>query len=468
VFKRWLFSVGALAVLAACGGGGSEETARAETPASVASAGHATVAGPTAVAGTERELIVMLRANAQVTAVAARHGGVVLDRFGQRPIYRLQWPSAAAADAALNGLRADTEVRFAERNELTDAPEARRQVVWAVRQVVWAVGTPVESYREQWVPLALGLEAAHAQSTGAGIRVAVLDTGADLQHPALAGRYARRADGSVLGFDFVDNDALPQEAGSSADAGFGHGTHVAGLVALAAPSAQLMPVRVLDAAGRGNAWVLAEALMWAVDPDGNPATDDGAHVINLSLGTTQPTRLLNTLVELATCSDDDDDEDDDDYSDPGFDDDKARCNLRGGVVVMAAAGNSGSASERQYPAAEAAEGQLAVTALAQDARLAGFANRGSWVQLAAPGNQVISTWPGGGYATLSGSSMATPLASGVAALVLATKPDLKPVDVSKRLAERSIAVCDAPGLRGLHALGAVADFVPPDPSCPPR
>ena len=83
---------------------------------------------------------------------------------------------------------------------------------------------------------------------------------------------------------------------------------MAGLVALAAPEAKIMPVRVLDAAGRGNVWVLAEGIGWAVDPDARPDTDDGAHVINLSLGTTRPTRLLETAVALATCNFADDDD----------------------------------------------------------------------------------------------------------------------------------------------------------------
>ena len=70
--------------------------------------------------------------------------------------------------------------------------------------------------------------------------------------------------------------------GTAANLGFGHGTHVAGLVALTAPDAKIVPYRVLDENGEGNVWVLAEALLRAIDPDGNPAKDDGAHVINIS------------------------------------------------------------------------------------------------------------------------------------------------------------------------------------------
>lgn len=100
---------------------------------------------------------------------------------------------------------------------------------------------------------------AYGQSR-AGVTVAVLDTGVDPNHPAFAGRLA-------LGFDFVDFDADPREEGvAGVHAGYGHGTHVTGLIALVAPDAKIMPVRVLDQDGVGNIWVLAEGLLYASIP----------------------------------------------------------------------------------------------------------------------------------------------------------------------------------------------------------
>jgi subtilisin family serine protease len=445
--KKIITTLGTLAALAACGGGGSSAEV---TPAPTTATADAALAG---------EIVLMLRTGAVIDDVLLAYGLQRIDQFGQRPIFRTRIAAGTTVDGTLAALRADPRIRFAEPNFEAQAPEARRLEVWAI-------GGSAQDYGAQWAPQALALAAAHQRSTGAGVRVAVLDTGLELTHPQLAPRIARDGQGRVLGRDFVDGDDDAGEMGSRADAGFGHGTHVAGLVALAAPAATLMPVRVLEPSGRGNLWVLAEALLWAADPDGNPASDDGAHIVNLSVGTDRPTRLLNTAVELATCSDDDDNEEDDDYSDPGFDADRLRCSLQGGVVVMAAAGNGGSASDLHYPAAEAAAGQLAVTATAPDGRLATFANRGAWVQLAAPGAQVISTVPGGGWGTWSGTSMASPLAAGVAALVLAANPDWKPVDVTKRLLDRSTPVCGSSTLRSLHADGAVADYVPAAPACP--
>jgi subtilisin family serine protease len=454
-----------LLTLAACGSGSGIETpeagatlaATAEDGRAYASGARRAAPGPNAVV--PGEAIVMLVTGVPIEAVLASHGLGLIDRFGQRPIYRLSVPASQPLETVLAALRADGRVRFAEANVESETPEGRHQIIWAM-------GEP-GAYTGQWAPNALALPQAHTWSTGVGVRVAVLDGGVDLNHPRLVSAWARDAAGDVLGRDFVDDDADPSENAAPTDAGWGHGTHVAGLVNLAAPGALLMPARVLDRTGRGNVWVLAEALMWAVDPDANPSTDDGARVVNISIGTTQATRLLNTAIELATCSDDDDNEEEDDYSDPGFDADRERCNVLRGSVVMAAAGNAGSSTERQYPAAEAAEGQLAVTAHNRNRRLPAFANRGPWVQLAAPGQGVVSTMPGNQYASWSGTSMSTPLAAGVAALVLAREPDWKPVDVTKRLLDRSIALCDtgSTGLRGLHAWGAVADFVPTDPVC---
>lgn len=249
---------------------------------------------------------------------------------------------------------------------------------------------------------------------------------------------------------------------------------MAGLVALAAPGARLMPLRVLDTNDRGNAWVLAEALAWAVDPDGNPATDDGAHLINMSLGTTQPTRLLSTVAALASCEFDDDD--DDDFDDAGFDDDRARCALGHGAAVLSAAGNDGSDTVRIYPAAEEVKGARAVAATTEAGTLAGFSNRGGWIKLAAPGEAIVSTVPGGGWGTWSGTSMAAPLATGVAALVMGTPaPSPRPgtsglrqwgaEDLLKRLDDRGAAVCAA-SMKQVDALAAVTDGSPIDPACP--
>jgi hypothetical protein len=450
----------ALVLLAACGGGGdayapapAQPTAAA--PSAAPAAAPAAVPPPnTSVAG---DIVVQLHTGADVTALAAAHQLVVVDRFGKRPIWRLRTAAGTSADSAIASLRHDERVRFAEPNAENETPEGRKRSAWLV-------GGDAGTYATQWAPASLRLAEAHGTSVGLGIRVAVLDTGLDLTHPAFAGRLALDSAGALLGRDFVDDDADPSEVGVRTDLGYGHGTHVAGLVSLVAPAATLMPARVLDRQGRGNVWVLSEALLWAADPDANPASDDGAHVINLSIGTTQPTRLLRTAVALANC---DFDDDDDEFSDPGFDDDHERCAHRYGAVVLAAAGNDGSATIAQYPAAEAVPGSLSVTAYTEQRTLAPFSNSGSWVEIAAPGERIISTIPGGGYAAWSGTSMATPLAAGTAALVLATYTDPRsvlPLDITQRLLERTAPLC-ATTLQAVDAAAAVMDTPAPEPTC---
>jgi thermitase len=400
--------------------------------------------------GLGRQIVAMLHSGADLAAVRTTYDLRLIERLGPRPLFRFRTAVGVDPDATIAAMRRDPRVAFAERNFVLFEPEARRRAIWAIGSA--------GAYTAQWAPDQIRLDDAHSRRTGNGITVAVIDTGVDLTHPGLVDRL-------VPGYDFVDEDADPAEEGVPGDLGFGHGTHVAGLVALAAPGAQILPVRALDSGGGGNIWSVARAIFYAADPDGLPGTPDHARVINLSLGTLSRTDLLDKVVELVTCSDDDDDEDDDDYSDPGFAPDLARCDLHGGSVVLAAAGNGASATQLMFPAAERAEGALAVAANTRANALAPFTNRGPWVQIAAPGTGITSTVPGGGYGVWRGTSMATALVSGVAALVLEANPDWRPVDVTKRLEDRSVQLCDTT-LRRIDARGAVFDETPEPLSCP--
>ncbi|HEX5688127.1 MAG TPA: S8 family serine peptidase [Ideonella sp.] len=389
----------------------------------------------------DAEVLVRLHSTAGLGPLLARHRLTVVAQSGARPLYRLGLMAGDSVVAKVKALALEPEVIAAEANVQPRAPEARKNAVWAI-------GSEVE-YREQWAPEAIHLAEAQQITQGAGVRVAVLDTGVDLAHPALAGRL-------LPGRDFVDGDNDPSEVGDRSNAGFGHGTHVAGLVALAAPAAKIMPVRVLDAEGRGNVWMLADALAWAIDPDGNPATDDGAHVVNMSLGTLDRTRIVDALMTLSACAiPKPGAKPDTDYTDPGYDADKARCTAHGGAVITAAAGNEGNEQAKEYPAAEGVYGLLPVGASAENQRMAGFSNRGSWVDVAAPGDFITSTVPGGRYGTWSGTSMAAPIAAGVAALVRAHVPQLKPVDVTKRIENSGARLCGATNIVQINAHAAL-------------
>jgi subtilisin family serine protease len=181
----------------------------------------------------------------------------------------------------------------------------------------------------------------------------------------------------------------------------GHGTHVTGIVARLAPDSKILPVRVLNVDGRGNVFILAYAIDWAVE--------HGADVINLSLGADADSEVLSDAVARAQ---------------------------EQGVVIVASAGND-NAETKKYPAAF--PGVLSITAVDAANRKALFANYGEdWVDLAAPGVGITSTIPVSGsllYATWSGTSMATPFAAGAAALVLEYVPESTPAEIAKILVD---------------------------------
>ena len=369
---------------------------------------------PTAAPG---EILLKLSDPGRLPALMVKHQLSLISQLGNRPIYRMKLVGNGAVASRVTALSRDAGVLIAEPNQLFSGPEA-------AKNNVWAIGTQ-GAYAEQWGIASARLQPAWGVSTGAGSRVAVLDTGVDASHPLLAGRL-------LPGRDFVDGDTDPREEGSRADVAYGHGTHVAGLVALAAPGTMIMPLRVLNPQGGGDTWNLAMAMLYAVDPDGNPDTDDGVDVINLSMAGKVRTRLLDSVALLTSCLPPDPDVRADDLSHVGYDDDRRRCNGFGGAVVVAAAGNDGSRSLKTYPAAEGAYGLISVAASMSNGRLAPFSNSGNWIHMAAPGDAVTSAVPGG-WGTWSGTSMSAPLVAGAAALLRSAAPQLDAKGIARCL-----------------------------------
>jgi subtilisin family serine protease len=266
----------------------------------------------------------------------------------------------------------------------------------------------------------LELGSAQLVSRGQGVKVAVLDTGIDRNHPLFAGKL-------LPGYDFVDNDSDPSEMGTQSNVGYGHGTHVAGLVATVAPDAKIIPIRVLDQNGVGDVWRLARALVYAANPDGDISTDDGADIINLSLGTTGKTDLIKKLIAAET--DDGTGEEDPGLPQLGHP----------GIVVVVAAGNTGNGT-KIYPAAEHdVPGLIAVGASGPMDVVSDFSTRGEWVELMAPGERIVSAVPGGRYGTWRGTSMAAPIVAGIGALVKSKYPELKPNAVFEQIRRSSVS-----------------------------
>ncbi|TDC48072.1 type VII secretion-associated serine protease mycosin [Micromonospora sp. KC207] len=250
-----------------------------------------------------------------------------------------------------------------------------------------------------------------ALATGAGVTVAVIDSGVDRGHPQLVGRVQ-------AGADFLD----PGGNGSQDCAG--HGTGVASIIAAAprsgvafqglAPDARILPVRVSEQqvvegreSGRTvSAADFARAIRWAVDHD--------ADVLNLSVVLYADNPAVRAAVGYA---------------------------VDRNVVVVAAAGNLHDSGDPQpYPAAY--DGVLGVGAIGSDGRRADFSQTGSYVDLVAPGGEVLVAAPGQGHRRAEGTSYAAPFVAATAALVRQYRPELTAAQVTQRI----LATADpAPG-----------------------
>lgn len=388
------------------------------------------------------EVVVKLASADDLTDIAAQYklDPSPLSQFGNRPIYRLRIADGATVPSRVQELQADSQLRvvYAEPNYLVKPPQGGG--------ILWSGGTPDDgtgSYLNQWATHRIRLSEAHAAARGAGVRIAVLDSGVDAAHPALEGHL-------LPGYDFVDMDNDPSEVGEAGQGAYGHGTHVTGLLALIAPEARIIPLRVLNKDGIGNIWVLAEALEFAVNPDGDVNTNDGAQVINMSVSTPRPTNLLQSTLRKITYERIDEN---------GHEIHTVEYNN----IVVAAAGNSGTDTP-EYPAAESFHAMLAVAASDESDTITSFSTRGPWVQMVAPGRGIVSTVPGGGFAEWSGTSMAAPLTAGVAALVRSVQPNATSSTVISHLVATSKQIA-GPVERRLDAGAAltteVKPYVPP-------
>jgi len=318
-------------------------------------------------------------------------------------IYILDFPSEVDIFKVIDLLNMDSNVIYAVPNHIIRAQST----------------TPNDSYFSiQWGLTKINMEAAWDATTGdSNLIIADIDTGVDYNHEDLSGKI-------LLGPDYSNDDSDPMDDN-------GHGTHIAGIIGAITNNskgvagidwnAKILAIKVLNASGNGSIPDVVQGIKYAAD--------NNASVINLSLGDYVNSPDLEDGIDYAVAK---------------------------GCVIIGAAGNENKSSQL-YPAAYS--NVLAVAATDQNDKRSVWnaseaSNYGSWVDISAPGTRIYSTWLNDTYEYSSGTSMACPIVSGVAALLLSVHPTWTYTDVFNRLKTTALDI-DAlnPGYENLLGSG---------------
>jgi subtilisin family serine protease len=364
-------------------------------------------------------------------SMAARSQPALLARL-PRPARRMWLVNAVALRAR------PAEIRRLARDPAVARVEYDRRVrLFAPTGVADADPPPGLFERGGWGSAAIGAPAVWRDYgiDGRGVRVGSIDSGVDADHPDLAGKIAAWR-------DFVNGRQAPYDD-------HGHGTHTIGTMVGGAaggapvgvaPGARVVVAKALDGDGAATLSTLLAAGQWITDPDGNPLTHDAPSVVNASWGAPAGPggqalrRLIARWREL-------------------------------GIVPVFSAGNTGPGGSVAAPAVFPET--LAVGALGPRGRVAAFSSRGAAGEptlkpdLAAPGHQIVSSVPGGGWGNSSGTSMAAPHVAGAIALLRQADPTLSVEAIETTLRESAHDVAQAgpdrrSGAGALDARAAVA------------
>ncbi len=333
-----------------------------------------------------------------IEVIASEAGGTVLGAVDGTDFYVVELPNDTSVEEFLELLGGDVRVLEGEPDRVVSAPEGGGATL--------PIGSEFFSFTEiasQSELLRIGGDIARTRATGAGVRVALIDTGIVASHFSLAGRI------EPGGWDYVDGDSDPTDVRNGIDddedglidEGFGHGTFISSLILAIAPDVTILPYRVLNSDSTGLASDVATAI--------TSATDAGVDVINLSLGMEHRNSVVGEAIQYAR---------------------------NNGVPVIASAGNTGN-EEVTFPATISAA--VSVTSVDFANVKASFASFGSDVDLAAPGVELIGAYPLGDDVAVrwSGTSFSAALVTGGYALVRQLHPLVGPFHITKHLEDTS-------------------------------
>lgn len=350
---------------------------------------------------------------AQRLSLAKSAGGVVVRELPGIDAVVIDHPTQVSI--AENKLRALSEVKRVDLDPkinwlaAADAPgvdfalpstAGLLQGIEALKKKPRTVDPAPSGQETPWGIARVNAPAAWKKTRGKGVKLVVIDTGIDMTHPELEGIIKGGWNAISTAATFNDDN--------------GHGTHCSGTIAAkdddqgvvgVAPQVDLYGVKVLDENGSGTFDDVIAGMLWAVD--------NKMEVASMSLGAGQGNQALADAVEAMR---------------------------KAGVILIAAAGNSGGSVG--YPAAY--PGAIAVAASDSKDKLASFSSRGPEVAVIAPGVDVKSTYMGGGYDTLSGTSMATPHVAGLTALYVASHKGATPAQARAALAAASTKLAGVP------------------------
>jgi thermitase len=365
------------------------------------------------------ELMVGFRAGvgpAGRAAVYRDHGATFVEDIGQSTrVVRIRVP-APALEGLLRSIERRPEVKFAEKNYVFEP----------------ALAPNDPQYSSQWhLPQILAPQAWDTTQGGPGAVIAILDSGVDATHPEFAGRLVAGRNTYSNNTTTTDQYGHGTEVAGAAAAGTNNGVGVAGV----AGAASIMPVRVTDSRGRATSASLASGIVWAAD--------HGARVANLSFNSVAGNSTIRTAAEYA---------------------------YNQGMLVVAASGNCACADptpENPYV--------LSVSATDAADTVAYFSSTGAFVDLSAPGTNILTTARGGLYIADSGTSLASPIVAGVATLMFAANAALTPA-LATQLMEATAVDRDGVGydegfgygrVDAAAAVAAAAGYVPaPDTTAP--